>query len=54
MFIKTHSYTTHIQIFLVVSFSFVNKPSSDLFHYDDCPMKHLGIWDWGLSPLHTS
>ena len=31
MYIKTQSYITHIQVFKVMSFSFVNQPSLDLF-----------------------
>jgi hypothetical protein len=29
-YIKKQSYTTHVQVFLVTSFGFINKPSSDL------------------------
>jgi hypothetical protein len=29
--LKTQSYKTHIQVFQVTSFGFVNKPSTDLF-----------------------
>jgi len=38
MFIQTQSYTKDIQVFWVTSFAFVNKPSSDVCFYQDCPM----------------
>jgi len=42
--ILQQSYTTHIQVFQVTSFSFINKPSSDL--------SLSGAIHWGLS-LHV-
>jgi len=38
---KTHSSTTHIQVFQVTSFGLVNKPTSDLLLYQELSSENL-------------
>lgn len=40
---KQHSYTTHMQVFQVTSFGSVNKPSADLFLYQQLSSVNLHL-----------
>jgi hypothetical protein len=43
LYSKTQTYTTHTQVFQVISSSFVNKPSSELFLYQEPSGESLSL-----------